>query len=170
MDTPRAGSYGVVRTHGFYAWLIRTATRSTYDHAFVVCEAGQIIEAEPSGARWAHLSEYDGYEVLYNTAEPMTAAQREKVVDEAVGLLSTPYGWTDIVRLGLRTVGVQWKWLTARADNERAMICSQIVSRCGEAAGLDWLCGREAPAAVTPADLARRITEAPWSAPADKPS
>lgn len=159
---PPHGCYGVVRTHGFYPWLIRTGTRSKFDHAFVVCDGGRIIEAEPSGARLADISEYDGYDVLYNTGEPLTDVQREALVNEALTLLGTPYGWTDIVRLALRTLGIQWSWLTRRADDERAMICSQIVARCGEAAGVDWNCGREAPAAVTPADLANRPGMQSW--------
>lgn len=161
---PPPGCYGVVKAGGFYAWLIRAATKSKYDHAFVVCDNLRIIEAAPSGARWAELADYDGCEILYNTGEAMSDAQRKAVVAEAVTLLGTPYGWTDIVRLGLRTLGIQWGWLTRRADNERAMICSQIVARCGEAAGLDWNCGREAPAAVTPADLAKRDGMQPWTA------
>jgi uncharacterized protein YycO len=159
---PQPGSYGVVKTRGFYAWLIRVGTRSEFDHAFIVCDTSTIIEAEPSGARWGQLSEYLNDRTLFNTGEPMTDEQRKAVVAEAVTLLNTPYGWTDIVRLGLRTLGIQWGWLTRRADNEKAMVCSQIVSRCGEAAGLDWLCGRESPAAVTPADLAQRITAQSW--------
>lgn len=164
-EFPKPGSYGVVRTRGLYAWLIRTGTKSQYDHAFVVCDGGQIIEAEPGGARWGQLSEYTADEVLFNSGEPMTDKQRLMVVNEAVQLLGVPYGWTDIVRLGLRCAGIQWQWLTRRADNERAMICSQIVAACGQAAGLDWNSGREAPAAVTPGDLAKRITTASWSKP-----
>lgn len=160
---PAPGSYGVVRTGGVYAWLIRTATRSEYDHAFVICDGGQIIEAEPGGARFGQLAEYAGDELLVST-DPMTDAERKAVIDAAIGYLGTPYGWTDIVRLGLRAAGIQWGWLTRRADHERAMICSQIVAACGQAAGLDWNCGRDCPAAVTPADLARRPGMRPWRA------
>lgn len=162
MGTPRLGCYGVVRTGGFHAWLIRTFTRSAYDHAFIVCDGGQIIEAEPGGARWGRLAEYAGHGVLIS-ADPMDAEQRVIVVDEAIRLLGVRYGWLDIVRLGLATVGIRWKWLTRRADSERAMVCSQIVAACGQAAGLDWLCGQESPAAVTPGMLAKRPGMERWA-------
>lgn len=153
--TPQPGTYGCVRTGGFYAWLIRVGTRSAFNHAFVLYANGQIIEAAPAGARWAQLTDYSDKQIVFSH-ETMTDAQRQHVIDKAITLLGTPYGWTDIARLALRCAGVQWRWLTVRADNERAMICSQLVAACGQAAGLDWLCGREAAAAVTPGDLAVR--------------
>jgi cell wall-associated NlpC family hydrolase len=140
-----------------YPWLIRVGTRSEFDHAFVVVGGGQIIEAQPGGARWAELSDYEGQLLVFDSEEPVTPAQAKRVIDKAITLIGTRYGWTDIARLALRCLGVQWRWLTQAADNERAMICSQLVATCGAAAGLDWLCGREAAAAVTPGDLATRI-------------
>ena len=156
MSTPAPGSYGCVRTGGFYAWLIRVGTRSHFNHAFIVMENGRIIEADPGGARWAQLSDYETDSKVFDTRDVLTDEQRQRVMYKAEVLLGTPYGWTDIVRLSLRCMGLQWQWLTRKADNEAAMICSQLVAACGQAAGLDWLCGREAAAAVTPGDLAAR--------------
>jgi uncharacterized protein YycO len=159
---PAPGSYGCVRTSGLYAWLIRVGTRSRYNHAFIVMDSvGRVIEADPGGARWAHLSDYGTDGMVFDTAEQLTPEQRQRVCDKAQILLGTPYGWTDIARLSLRCLGVNWGWLTQRADDEQAMICSQLVAACGEYAGVDWLCGREAPAAVTPGDLASRFTVHP---------
>ena len=159
MDSPKPGTYACVRTGGFYAWLIRVGTRSRYNHAFlVVDDHGGIIEAAPRGARRAMLADYRADSLLFDVNEQITDAQRARVAAKAETLLGTPYGWTDIVRLALRCAGVKWGWLTAAADKERAMICSQLVAICGDAAGLDWNCGREAPAAVTPGDLASRVT------------
>lgn len=158
MATPKPGTYACVRTGGFYAWLIRVGTRSKYNHAFlVVDEYGGIIEADPGGARRAMLADYRADAIVFDVNEPITDEQRARVVAKATTLLGTPYGWTDIARLALRCAGVKWRWLTAAADNERAMICSQLVAACGEAAGLDWDCGRDNPAAVTPGDLASRL-------------
>lgn len=155
--TPPPGSYGCVRTGGFYAWLIRVGTRSHFNHAFVVMEDGRIIEADPGGARWARLSDYGTDSMVFNTLDVTTEDQRRRIMDKAVALLGTPYGWTDIVRLSLRCLGLNWSWLTKRADEEKAMICSQLVAACGQAGGQAWLCGRSFPAEVTPGDLARRI-------------
>jgi uncharacterized protein YycO len=149
------GSYGCVRTGGWQAWLIRVGTRSKFNHAFVVMTSdGHIIEADPGGARWARISDYGNDCKVFDTAEELTEEQRTKICFKAELLLGTPYGWLDIARLALRCLGLRWRWLTRRADEERAMICSQLVAACGAAAGVDWLCGREAPAAVTPGDLA----------------
>lgn len=150
------GQYGCVRTKGFYAWLIRVGTRSHYNHAFIVMDGGQVIQADPQGAAWGQLSDYEHDAVVFST-DALSPEQRAAVMNKAVVLLGTPYGWTDIARLALRCLGLQWRWLTQAADNERAMICSQLVAACGQAANVDWLCGRESAAAVTPGDLAHRI-------------
>lgn len=158
MTLPAPGSYGVVATHGFYPWLIRIGTHSRYNHAFlVVDDQGGIIEADPGGARRSTITAYAGNPILYSN-DPMTLSQRNAAITKATVLLGTGYGWLDITRLSLRSLGLQWNWLTTAADNEKAMICSQLVAACGQAAGLDWNCGRENPAAVTPGDLANRIT------------
>lgn len=154
---PTTGQYGCVRTGGFYAALIRLGTRSKYNHVFlVVDDHGGIIESDPGGARRSSIDAYSGHAILYSP-DTLTNTQKDQLVAKATTLLGTPYGWLDIARLSLRTLGLQWPWLTRAADNEKAMICSQLVATCGQAAGLDWNCEREAPAAVTPADLARRI-------------
>lgn len=155
---PVPGSYGCVKTHGFYPWLIRAGTRSEYDHAFIIVDdRGGIIEAEPGGARRSNLAEYTNYDMIFNTVDVPSEEQRRRIVSKAETLIGTPYGWTDIARLALHDLGVNWPWLIAAADNERAMICSQLVAVCGAAGGMDWSCGKENPAAVTPADLATRI-------------
>lgn len=161
---PPQGSYFVVKTRGFVPLMIRLLTHSRFDHAGVVInDAGDIIEAEPGGARIGNLGEYAGLPILVNTRERMFSEQRAIVADVARRCIGTPYGFLDIVRLGLRCAGIHWGRLTRRADSEHAMICSEIVAACGQAAGLDWLCGREAPAAVTPGDLARRPGMQPWT-------
>lgn len=152
------GQYGCVRTGGFLGWLIRVGTRSRYNHAFIVMDGGQVVQADPKGASWGQLSDYQHDAVVFSQ-DVLSPEQRAAIMNKAVVLLGTPYGWTDIVRLALRCAGVQWQWLTRAADNERAMICSQLVSACGAAAGVDWLCGREAAAAVTPGDLAARVSQ-----------
>jgi hypothetical protein len=171
MDVPadlKPGDYGVVRTTGFVPWCIRALTRSAFDHAFVVVsEDGNgdywIVEAEPSGARYAKLSEYAGYQVLFNTGEPLTDAQRAAIICAAHDMAGTPYGFLDIARLGLMlTICRAPKWLTKRADDERAVICSQLVALCGKRAGVDWLCGQSTTAMVTPGMLAQRIITRAW--------
>jgi uncharacterized protein YycO len=158
---PIPGTYACVRTGGFLPWLIRLGTRSSYNHAFIVVDDTRIIEADPGGARWNTLDAYAGHQLVYNNNEPITDDQRKQVVARAETFIGTPYGWTDIARLSLRSLGLNWAWLTARADKDKAVICSQLVAICGDSAGLDWNCGRDTPAAVTPGDLAARIARQP---------
>jgi len=157
------GTYVCVRTHGFVPLSIRLFTRSPYDHAFIYAGDGRIIEAQPGGCREVPLSTYAGYPMLADTDESLTDEQRKRVVAKATALLGVPYGYLDIVRLGLSALGLRWRWLTRAADNERAMICSQVVAACGQAAGVDWLCGQGSPAAVTPGMLAARNTMRPFA-------
>ncbi len=158
---PTIGTYGCVHTGGWEATAIRIGTRSHYNHVFlVVDDQGGIIEADPGGARRSNINAYGTDNILYSR-DVLTPTQQTKLVTKAETLLGTQYGWLDIARLSLRSLGIQWEWLTRAADNEKTLICSQLVALCGQAAGLDWNCGREAPAAVTPADLANRITAVP---------
>lgn len=167
---PLPGTYGCVHTGGWEAQLIRIGTHSHYNHVFLVVDnSGGIIEAAPGGARHNNITAYGTDNIIYSR-DQLTPDQQKRAVAKAETLIGTPYGWTDIARLSLHALGINWHWLIAAADNERAMICSQLVATCGEAAGLDWNCGREAPAAVTPADLANRILTTPAAASKNAPT
>lgn len=153
------GCYGVVRTSGFLAWVIRKATRSTYNHAFIYLGDGKLIEATPYGVRTASLTEYAGHQMAANTAETVTPAQRDAVVRKAVSCLGEEYNWPDLGVIGLEKLGLHWRILLHLSGGRHALICSQLVCIAGMAAGLDdWLCGEPGPSQVTPADLARRPT------------
>lgn len=161
------GRYFVVRTSGIVPAIIRFLTRSPYDHAGIIIpadETGQlrVIEAEPSGARIAYLDEYDPDTVLV-TDEPLTDEQRQHIAKNATQFLGTPYGFVDILCLALMlTIHRAPRWLSHRAETERAMICSQLVAADGQYAGVDWLCGQSTPAAVTPGMLGARILTKAW--------
>jgi uncharacterized protein YycO len=147
------GSYVCVQTGGLLAWLIRKATRSAYNHAFV--------EARPEGVRNGLLSSYAGVPAVANTGEQVTDTQRAAVVASAENFAGVPYNWPDLVAIGLGDLGWHWRFLLRAVRADRLLICSQLVSLAGKAAGLDWLCGRSDASQVTPADLARRPGVAP---------
>lgn len=163
---PPIGSYFVVRTHGFVPWVIRRATHSWADHAGVVTDPdGGIVEAEPGGARRGHLSEYAGCRIAVNLGEVMTDVQRDRVAVAALGMVGVAYNDLDIADLGLEALGAHWRRLARWASDDGELICSQLVAKAGQAADVDWLCGRDNPVQVTPADLARRPTMQPWTCP-----
>lgn len=150
---PPAGSFVVVSTSGFGGWVIRRATHSWADHALIVVDdAGSIVEAEPGGVRRGHLSEYSGRQMKAFTQG--TGDQRTRVAQAAISMIGVPYDDLDIVDIGLDEIGIHWGWLQRLVEKQHSLICSQMVAKCGAAAGLDWSCGQTDLALVTPAMLA----------------
>lgn len=157
-----AGTYGCVdsRSPNLYGRLMEAAiryfTKSSYSHAFVIIsESGDIVEAMPGGARLANISEYAGLNIILYSGE-MNDNQRHLVVQAAKRYIGTPYGFLDIVYLGLYLRGINWKWLLGKIRRTSRMICSQLVAQCGvEASVPSWMCGKEFAQLVTPADLAK---------------
>lgn len=162
---PAAGLYGVVKTHGLVPWIIRRATRSAFDHAFVIVEDGAIVEAEPGGVRLGHLSEYYGCRIAINSAEEVTVQQRAVVMATAKSMVGKPYNDLAFADDGLESLGWHWRWLLKRAAGDGEVVCSQMVALCGQAAGLDWRGGADSPTETTPAMLARRAGMQPWRYP-----
>jgi hypothetical protein len=141
--------------------LIRLATRSRYDHCFTYVGRGKIIEAQPDGARLSDLSEYDGLDMVWSdtAAFQPSAAQRAQIVAKAYTQIGVPYGFADIVWIALRCLGIRAPWLLRRVQDERRLICSQLVASDGMAAlppVTPWLCGNPDASMVTPGALARR--------------
>lgn len=162
-DVPPAGVYGCVKTRGFVPWLIRATCRSWADHVFVSIGGGQIVEAEPGGVRVRDVSEYAGCRVEYNDAEPMTDAQRVAVAEFAESKRGEAYAWAADAVDGLRALGIRWRILGRFGRARRSVMCSQLAAQAGQHAGLDWLCGQDDSCQVTPALLAQRLVDAPWT-------
>lgn len=172
MDTRtlNAGQYGCVyipwltykirgrsfRLPNLMGWLIGLGTWSKYSHAFVYVGDGRVVEARPSGAAVAPLSQYTPGHILWSD-DVLSVEQAQSVTLSAMKCVGTPYGFLDIVAIALHTMRLPWKWVERRVLREDRMICSQLVAWCGDQAGIDWKCGRAYDQEVTPADLARRI-------------
>lgn len=150
------GSYLCVRTGSLFGFLVRLFTRSQFDHAFVYLGGGEIAEATVWGSRIDALASYSGALAVANSAEVMTAPERQDVCAKARSLAGEEYGWGTILVISLRLLGVRWGWLLRFADDRDAVICSELVAESGQAAGVDWLCGESEAALVTPAELAER--------------
>ncbi len=168
MTMPEAGDYGCVSILWLHkkifgvtvpipniiGYLIRLATWSRYDHSFVYLGKGLIMESQAKGAALARLSKYEGDVIIWG-ADHLTADQRKGIITKALSLKGIPYGFLDIVYLGLATIGFRFNWLLRKVEREDRLICSQLVALSGEAAGVDaWLCGKTSACLVTPANLA----------------
>lgn len=163
-----SGRYGVVSTGTTFPDLtIDWADRSIYNHAFLLTDdGGGLVEATPHGVRRGHLSEYAGHPMMFNCGDDMTDDQRSAVVRLALGYVGLPYGWDDIVRLGLARLGVKLAWLDRHVARSPAVVCSELVAQVGEQAGLTgWLCGQKLAGAVTPGLLAARPGMKPYPSP-----
>jgi hypothetical protein len=140
--------YGVVRTSGWAGWLIRVATRSTVNHAFVV-NGPTIIEANPSGLAYGKVAKYYPAAIL---SEPIEGKQADAVWAWSVAHLGTGYGWLDILAIALAVARFPTpKWAVKRLTNTNTLICSQAVATAYTAAGIHL--GNKPPAATTPGDL-----------------
>jgi len=152
--TPQPGDYGVERTRGFTAWAIRVATRSKFSHAFVVVRDGYVVEARGKGAVRRPLGDRDA--IYSSGAIELTPYERQRIVNDAEHLVGTPYGWLDIVSIGLLQYGIRPKWVRDRVKRTDQLICSQLVDLADGKAGVHLFADSRLPMDVTPGDLAKR--------------
>jgi hypothetical protein len=151
---PIPGDFAVVATPGLMAMLIRLATRSKVNHAFLLVAPGRIIEANPGGAAESDLANYDGmYQV--RSAMDLSPTMRAAIVDAAQGHLGDPYSWLDDAAIGLTDL-FRWHvpaWVRARLARSDRLQCAQLVDQCYLEAGIHlWDDGRP-PGMVAPSDL-----------------
>lgn len=128
---------------------------SRYNHAGIILNRGELIEAMPGGARIVPITE------LYGRPGPtafsrwnLTDAQRAAIVAVARPLEGRPYSFLDYLSLALLHLKIRPDWITDRVAGSGHMLCSQLVdhvlSECGHRVFVD---GR-LPGDVTPGDLA----------------
>jgi hypothetical protein len=154
--TPIPGDFGVQRSNNLAGRVIRVATRSHFNHAFVVIEDGMVVEAQPGGAVIAALGDRTG--VVYSTGSvDLHDSDRTIICRAAKALVGTPYGWLDIASIGLLQYGVRLKPVRDRVLRRDELICSQLVDTAYAIAGVHLFQDGRLPLDVTPGDLAKRI-------------
>lgn len=137
----KPGDFGLVHMGGDNGRLIRLGQWlngsgfSDYEHAFIYIGNGEIVEAEPDGARRT-VCRYSG--VLWSSGiiNP-TDNQRAGIVKGAsmYAQLHTPYSWADYASLALRRFHIPAPHLKAYVASSGHMICSQLVAKCYSGAG-----------------------------------
>lgn len=147
--TPRVGDYGTVRTSGVPAALIRLGTRSPVNHAFIYAGNGRIVEAQPGGAVWTELH----YTNIHWSDHFLTRDQRWSIAKAAHSMLGTRYGWADIAALSFACAGIRSHAIDKRIERTDRLICSQLVDKAYELAGLHLFTDGRLPGEVTPGDL-----------------
>jgi cell wall-associated NlpC family hydrolase len=160
-QAPQPGDFAVVRVNGDVGRLIRLGQwlygrgYADFEHAFVLVEDGQVVEAEPGGARLAPLSEYDGRRIEWSTGRiALTDWQRARIVTAAEDYVGTPYSAADYFALAAHHLHLPGGPLLRRyVADSRHMICSQLVDQCYQDAGVKLFNDQRWPGFVTPADL-----------------
>lgn len=153
--TPSPGDIGLVRITGAGGFLIRLGQAlngdgfANYEHAFTYLGDGQIIEAEPGGARIRPLSQYDGSPVVWLRCPAQYGAA---VASAARGMVGLGYSAADYFALAAHRLHVPVPGLRAYVGRSNRLICSQL---CDLAASLGgWhLLSRVWPGYVTPGAL-----------------
>lgn len=161
---PLPGDFGVVRTAGplldrLASWAIRFGTDSPVNHAFVYIGEGRIVEA----VRRVKVDFADQYDdIIWSTGRlptPLTPTpdQRNAIVQAALAMVDDRYNVLDLLaialaqkRLGRRVDGDEW-WVKRLSANGRE-ICSQVVDKAYDQAGIHLFSGR-LEGLVSPGDL-----------------
>lgn len=153
--TPLA-AYFVQHGTGIGARLIQIVTRSPVNHAGVNIGPGQVIEAlsagatigaEPPDGIWSHMT--------------LTDQQRTDIATHARSMEGTPYGWLDVIALGVLQYGIRLPSVLRRVQRTDHLFCSQLVDEAYRRAGVHLFDDGRAPQDVTPGDLYDLIRKEP---------
>ncbi|GAB2696602.1 hypothetical protein [Kitasatospora kifunensis] len=163
-EQPLPGSIGLTPISGAVGLGIRIGQAllgdgdCPYEHAFLVLPDGQLIEAEPGGARIADLSEYAGREVLYVAPAGLTDEERAAICAAALKYRDVPYSFLDYAAIAAHRFHLPGSpLLKGYVASTRHLICSQLVDQCYQDAGIHLFQDGRWPGYSTPADLYRRL-------------
>lgn len=157
---PQLGDIGIVRISGAGGFLIRVGQWlngdgfADYEHAFVVVDGGELVEAEPGGARARPISQYDGMGVVWLRCPSQYGAAVAAAARKGVG---TPYSWLDYFALAAHRLHIPIPGLRTYIESEHHAMCSAFADQCASIGG--WkLFRRRWAGYVTPGAL-RKLAE-----------
>lgn len=159
--TPLPGDFGLCRISGLTGAAVSAGQRligsgSYFTHAFIYVGNGEVIQAQPGGAKRVLLAEaLNGRKRVAYSAFPLSDDERKIIVSAAQWYTGTPYSFLDYLAIAdARILGS--KRLERYVSTTHHMICSQLVDECYRRAGIELFPGR-IPGDVAPGDLARLI-------------
>lgn len=133
----------------WYATIITWVTRGRYSHVrLVIDRSGKTIEAFRGGVKYGKVRPTD---VVVQA--PLSREQRAKVRETAEQFLDTPYGWIDVVVLGLGQLHIKLPYLNKRMDRWDRLFCSQLVDVVWRLLQFYAFDDRRQSQNVSPADL-----------------
>lgn len=129
-----------------------------WEHAFVYLGDGQLIEAEPGGARIMPITEYGTVYWCMSIAGRFSAEQLAGVADRAHTFEGTKYSFLDYFALAGRRLHLYplYPLLRLRIESTRHVICSQLADAAYRLEGLSIFPDDRWAGDVMPMDLYRR--------------
>lgn len=158
-SAPQPGDIGLTSVDGPVGWGIRLGQlllgdgATPYEHAFLVLNGGELIEAQPGGAVVRPLSEYDGRHVLYVCPPGLVPARRWAICDEARKYAGVPYSFLDFAALAAHRFRFPVPGLRRFVASTQHQICSQLVDQVYQDAGVRLFDDGRWPGYISPADL-----------------
>lgn len=141
--TPLPGDFGLCRISGPVGFLIRVGQWlngsgfADYEHAFIYTGAGLIVEAQPGGARETNLAQYADRPILWSTGKvPLTDEQRTAVIAAVRSFIGTPYSFVDYLAIAAHRFHLPLPGLRAYVASSGHLMCSALVDRAEERAGV----------------------------------
>lgn len=157
------GDFAVIRSQGDIPALIRAGEvmidgRGTWNHALICVAVGNglpvIVEAEPGGALKRPWHYQDAQHEWSAGTYELTGSQRLALVKAANSYVGTPYSFADYAAIAARKYAKPFSVpLRAFVADSRHMICSQLVDRCYQDAGIHLFNDGRWNGYVTPGDL-----------------
>lgn len=159
---PKPGDFGLVAISGEVGRLIRFGQWlngdgfGDYQHAVLVLDNDELIEAEPGGARIRPVSEYDGTNVVWSDW-PLTDDERAAIVAGGRSLEGVPYSFLDYFALAAHRLHIPVPGLRKYIASTRHEICSQLVDVGYQLGGQTMFADHRWPGYVTPMALLRAL-------------
>jgi cell wall-associated NlpC family hydrolase len=160
--TRQPGDFAAVDTGGDVGTLIKIGEGlngegfGEYAHALIYVGGGQIVEAEPGGARKRVRGVEPGD--LWSTGLiPLTAQQRAAICRAADGYVGTGYSALDYLALAAHRFRIPVPGLRQYIADSGHMICSALVDKCYQDAGVQLFDDNRWNGYVTPKSLANLL-------------
>jgi hypothetical protein len=163
--TRQPGDFGLTRIPGYAGFAARIGIFLNgdgwhqYQHAFLVLEDDQLLEAMPGGARIRPLTDADRANATYSDW-PLTDDQRVAICWVGRELEGTPYSIVDYLSLTLVRLHIRPPALKRYVADTGHMICSQLIDEVYLRAGVHMFNDGRVPSDVTPGDL-RKVLHGP---------
>jgi hypothetical protein len=126
-------------------------TSTVWRHAGVFVGDGQVVEAEPGGARLARVDEYATAPLLWLRCPD---EYRSAVTSAALGLRGVKYSYLQYVAVTAHTLHIPFPGLQDYIADGGHLMCSALADRAAELGGWNLYSDERWNGFVTPIDLA----------------